>query len=117
MIEEYYRFLAAVDVYPYIKHADEFDEAIQDQYNEMYAKIRDALTLGGKNKVVNEIIDIIIRNSKRNVSDLNKKIVNLFKMEEEFKNSIMGQKTINRMPVTMTAIPMNCLSVKDSSKK
>jgi len=94
LLNEYYQFLACTDVRPFVPFAEdgechEFDETVQDEYMERFKKIRDDTKLGVKNKTQSEVIDIVIRNSKKNVSDLNKRIVNMFQMDEEFKNSIM----------------------------
>jgi len=80
LLDEYYQFLACVDVKPYIPFSDnnQFNASIKDAYHEKYENIRANVTLGMIDKIQNKILDIVIH------SDMSKKIGDIFKMDKEF---------------------------------
>ncbi len=88
---DYYRFLGCFDVEPYpYQEAPELTEVQQD----LYARTSSVLT---RTDIVNtrkEMIDILKKNSKRNLDDLNQKIASLFHMDEEFKKLVMKQDSV-----------------------
>lgn len=90
MLNEYYKFLSCNEVYPYVKDCSELDEDTRDEYYSKYRKIFDGITNGERTRTYKEVSDIVVRNAKQNLSELNKKIASLFKMDEEFKRTIMG---------------------------
>lgn len=108
LLEEYYRFIGCFDIDPYVKgHSDIdimynsddekfFEPTDEDTYDieekcyGLYVKIRDKITKSEVNSVKKQVIDVIKRNTKRNVDELNKKVVNLFQMDEEFKFMIVN---------------------------
>lgn len=97
LLEEYYKFIGCFDVNP--KSKDKSDGYIlQDQDNEdfevsekcwqTYNRVRDNLKKVEINSLKKEVLDIIKRNSSKNIDEMNKKIVELFQMDENFKNII-----------------------------
>lgn len=104
-LEEYYKFIGCFDVDPYVKghfdneilfssdddefYTDSRETSIQDELYPMYKKIRDKTTKCDINSTKREVLDLIKRNTQKNVTDLNNKVVELFRMDEDFKNEIM----------------------------
>lgn len=112
-IKEYYNFLACLDVDPYVKdhndnqilynpeddqyyeeveYGDEEHHSIADDYLALYKKTKDNLLVKQREKTRNELLDLIKRNSKKNVSELNKIIVSLINVDTEFKETLMAKK-------------------------
>ena len=94
LLGNYYNFLSCNDLYPYVQEIndeDELDFDDKDKFYSKYIKIYDAITNAEKNKTQKEVLDIIVRNSKQNIADLNKKIIALFKMDEDFKKVIIEE--------------------------
>lgn len=106
LIFEYYKFLAYFCIEPYVKGRpnneilvnesdDRFflkdnDYSIEEQYMPYYINIRDKqISRSDVNNVKKEMIDIIKRNTKKNISELNMKITQLFKMDDGFKQSVL----------------------------
>lgn len=55
----------------------------------MYCKTRDKTTKYEVNAVKKQVIDIIKKNSNNNIRELNRKIIDIFEMDEQFKLSIL----------------------------
>lgn len=110
LLKEYYTFLACVDVDPYVK--DRYDNQILytsdddryfeepdphesrgfeivDEYTKLYKELKENLTMRQRGSVKKDLLDMIKRNSKKNVTELNKAVMSLFKVDEEFKQTLM----------------------------
>jgi hypothetical protein len=108
-LAEYYKFLGCFEIEPYVvgrndseikynmdderrdpylEFTDE-NRAIPILYSKMYSEIRDKTLVSQLKRIKIDIIDIIKKNSKRNLDELNKKMFSLFNMDEEFKQSIL----------------------------
>jgi hypothetical protein len=107
---EYYKFLGCFEIEPYVvgrndseikynmedERCDSYLEftdentAIPILYSKMYSEIRDKTLVSQLNRIKNDIIDIVKKNSKKNLDELNKKVFSLFNMDEEFKQSILS---------------------------
>lgn len=108
-LHEYYKFIGCFDIDPYVKgkndseiiynqddeRYDPFKEYTDEntelpiRYANIYNKIRDETMKSQLNKIKKEVVDIIKKNSKKNIDDLNKKMVALFNMDEDFKKIIL----------------------------
>lgn len=66
------------------------DRSKSEKYYDLYVKTRDETKRGFINSINKQVIDIIKKNSQRNVNELNKKVTSLFHMEEEFKNKLLA---------------------------
>ena len=118
-LEQYYKFIACFDITPYatdktnnqiLYNADDdkyhikvdpsnFDEySLQDFWMSKYKKIKDTITMQEHNKVTRNVKDIIKRNSRNNVVELNKKMMELFQMDESFKKTIISEITLSITP-------------------
>ena len=107
---EFYKFLGCFDIDPYVKnrnnneilynendsryheHVDDSNIemfSIQDKYYKFYDKTCKEITKGEVNEIKKQVINIIRRNSIRNIDEMNKKVLELFSMDRNFKNTIM----------------------------
>lgn len=99
LLQEYYKFIGFFDVAPYIRdkhdgeilnnHLETYD--IEEKYYPMYIKIRDKSTKSEINFIKRSVIDIIKRNTSRNINELNTRVFNLFQMDETFKKTFLIQ--------------------------
>ena len=87
----YYHFLSCNELKPYIHNINDelIDNELKDIFYNKYSKIYDGITNAEKNRTHKEILDIVLRNAKQNIGELNKKIAALFKMDEDFKQLIL----------------------------
>ncbi len=98
-LTSYYKFLACFDIEPYAK--DRCDEdifegagegashAVSDELTELYRSTAAALVSSEQAAMRKEVIGVFKRNGKRNIDDLNRKLAQLFKMDEEFRTRVM----------------------------
>jgi hypothetical protein len=103
---EYYKFLAWFNIEPYIykknnnkilfnNNDSEFDKyiddfSIYDEYYDIYRKIISKINKTEQNKVKKGIENIIKKNTKSFIIELNKNILESFKNDEEFKNEFIN---------------------------
>lgn len=103
LLIEYYKFIGCFDIEPYSKirsdpeilydeDSDDESKDISDKYNSLYIKTRDDTKKSYINNTKKQVIEIIKKNSQRNITELNKKVTGLFHMEEEFKNKLLSDK-------------------------
>lgn len=106
-LDSYYRFIACFESEPFVKsHNDneimfskEDDRAFQDchsfdiseEFTHLYNKLKSSITITESAKINQDVISIFKKNSKRNIALLNKHILDMFHMDEEFKNAILIQ--------------------------
>lgn len=107
LLYEYYKFIGCFDIDPYVKEKnnnqilynedhekfrqpipsnDINSHTIQDEYLPYYNSIRDKTTKSEITRSKKDVLEIIKRNTKKNIDELNKKLVSLINMDEEFKN-------------------------------
>lgn len=107
-IKQYYRFLACFGIFPYVhdrsdrevlyyfKIGEGEDELLEDrsdvtnEYLNVYAKQRKSVTETDKKRMAAQVIDILKKNTTKNTGELNKKIVALCNMQEDFKHFLSG---------------------------
>lgn len=108
---QYYKFLACFELAPYMESSNDYeiihnydDDAyhtpvckadthcftIQDMWMPKYMQIRQTLTLYEANRMSRQVKDILLRNTKSNVKELNKKFMEVFQADEAFKQSALG---------------------------
>ena len=96
LIETYYKFIGCFDVEPvskdksdgFLLHGDndnKFD--LSEKFWDIYNKI--SMTRGEVNKIRKEVLDIIKRNTNRNIEEINKRIMELIHVNEEFKSDVL----------------------------
>jgi hypothetical protein len=100
LLIEYYKFIGCFDIDPDSKNRSDsvilYDEVdheetkeISDRYHALYIKTRDDTKKSDINTTKRQVIDILKKNSEKNICELNKKVASLFHMEEEFKNKLI----------------------------
>jgi hypothetical protein len=109
-LTDYYKFIGCFDIDPFVKgdindteilynmDDDRYDcyaeytdanRKLVYEFRDKYIKIRDSTTKCFANETKKEVVNIIKNISKKNVDELNKKVINLFNMDEEFKKLIL----------------------------
>jgi len=107
---QYYLFLASFDVHPYVegKHDNkilynrddpEFDQTpeesdfeehrIVDEYMHLYNQTKADMTMAQKRKVQAEVSDILKSNTRHNIAELDKDIIGIINIDNEFKNKLL----------------------------
>jgi hypothetical protein len=104
-LAEYYHFLACFNLMPYVNNrtnsriltdesvSDDRDFTISDAMLQLYHDKLSKLTVIQRSRVHKDVYDIIKRNSKHNLDDLNKKVSELFDMDEEFRVLLTNKKS------------------------
>lgn len=105
LIEDYYRFIGCFDILPYVKgkcdnevlyRADDpryharGDYDIEEHWYPCYKRIKAVLMMSEVKNVKKEVADIVKKNTKANVIELNRKMMEVIQMDEEFKNDILN---------------------------
>ena len=102
LLVEYYKFLGSFEIEPFCK--DRTDSAIlniddeyskysydfSEDYYSFYKKAMDQLSKSEINKLKKTVLDIVKRNSKQNIGDLNKSVIGLIEMDVDFRNNLLG---------------------------
>lgn len=98
-LEEYYRFLASLDLIPFVVghydglilgNSDNVESSIEDTWYPRYQTIKDNLKMTDIKTMKFKISDIIKRNTKCNLLDLNKTLMELIKVDDPFKNEVLN---------------------------
>jgi hypothetical protein len=110
LLIEYYRFLACVDVSPYVKdtpnnkilYTNDDDEywhdprpgapeawSLSDEYHGLYNRTHEELTVRQREKLKHDLHELLRRNSKRNTMELNKVIMSLVNIDTDFKREVL----------------------------
>lgn len=98
-IERHFKFIGCFELEPFIKGKDDCDilgeehgdfgkYTIEDKYIPIYNNIVDNMKRYEINKMKKNILDILKSNTKKNIKELNKKIVELMNIDEEFKKTL-----------------------------
>lgn len=99
-IEEYYKFLACFGVWPFahcrsngeILSGEEdacFD--LSDTWYNVYNRVKDRITMTECNRIRKQVREIVKRNTKSNIMDLNKMIMDMLHVDQDFKNTIIDK--------------------------
>ena len=93
LLEEYYKFIGALDVPACVTEMDVSDlpNICIDTYWSLYITTRDNLKRSDINHIKKEVTDILKRNTIKNVEEMNKKVLELFHIDECFKKDIMKE--------------------------
>lgn len=90
-LKEYYEFLECFDIDPRLTTSPEdwVQELSDDDIGRLYTKVKDELRASKLKEVRKTVYDVIKTNCTASVMELNKKIVDLIKMDEMFKNKLL----------------------------
>lgn len=100
LLIEYYKFVGCFDVEPFVKNKENEDIlgrpcreddvfSISDEYYQIYLKTRDNIKKSEINAVKKTVLEIIRKNSDRNITELNKRVFEMFNVDEGFKNNVV----------------------------
>lgn len=106
LLSEYYTFLSGVDVEPHVKDTcnnkilytsdtddrywiDSDEYGISEEHMAMYAKVKAKMTDKERNKWKKQLSDLLKQNTKRNINDLNKMIIQLINIDSDFKKDML----------------------------
>lgn len=102
LLEEYYKFIGCFSVFPYIKgktnqlivngYNDDNKYSLEEEYMALYTTVTGRLTKQEMKQTCKDVVDIIKGNTKRNIDDLNRKVINLIHMDESFKEELFNMK-------------------------
>lgn len=102
-LEEYYKFLSCFSIEPYVANKtnaqilglettdEEYD--IQDKWMNIFKDLQKQISVYDCNKVRKEVANIAKINTKKSIVDLNKKMMEVFNMDEEFKQMVIAKIT------------------------
>jgi hypothetical protein len=99
LLDEYYRFIAAFDLPPFCKDREDYmidinlgekEYTISDEFNLRYTTIKKDLKGVQRNQIRKTVLDIIKRNSAKNIKNLNNNIYELFCQDSVFKEFVNG---------------------------
>ena len=105
----YYRFISVFDIEPYVYHKHDYEimdsiesvasesdnkdtveaNRIVDACRKRYILARDGVTPSVKKALQKEVFDIVRTNSNSNIRALNRRIMDIIKVDDEFKQRIM----------------------------
>lgn len=100
-LEKYYKFIGCFDVEPDIKHKSDryilsneiVDNSgpgdLSEKYMKLYKATYDKITRRESKDEAKKIVDIISHNTIHSIKDMNKTVITLFNMDEEFKKLIV----------------------------
>ena len=99
-LEEYYKFLVCFDLNPLCKNmtdADILDDDVfenhttilQDLYYKVYKHIHENIKLSEANKLRKQVYDIIKKNNRSNMIELNQKMMDLLQVDKGFKDVVL----------------------------
>jgi len=109
-LTQYYLFLASFDVMPYVdgkydnrviynRGDPEYDVApescdfeahrIVDQYLHLYNETKSNMTIAQRRKIQSEVSNIIKSNTRNNITELDKDILGIMNIDNEFKNKLL----------------------------
>ena len=110
LIEDYYKFIACFDIIPYVKNKNNNEilypsddprhhstsntcpedlYTIEEQWYPCYKRIKGALMMTEVKHVKREVADIVKKNTKANIIELNKRMMEVIQVDEEFKNTVL----------------------------
>ena len=99
LLIEYYKFIGSFDVVSCIKDMNDSEILnyedmsenfeIHDKYDKLFKNTRDNLKRSDINRVKKEVVEILKRNSIKNIEEMNKRVLDLFQVDEGFKSKIV----------------------------
>jgi len=109
-LESYYRFISTFNIEPYVKGKqdaqilyDENDEnydqgasrgdieahRLVDEYMALYMKAKNELSDTQRRATIKEVLEILKSNTKTNIRELNKRIMDIIRIDDDFRNIII----------------------------
>lgn len=100
-LKDYYQFIACFDIKPYAvekimqdsEHEENMRREICENLTDLYEKTDGSLTKTYLKDVRKQMLDIMKSNTSSNVSDLDRAIISIVNVQEDFKQILMEQAT------------------------
>lgn len=104
-LEEYYHFISCFDIWPFVKgrtdqeimgqECADGDEvySMEEEYMPVYKGVKNRVLQKEVRNVKKEVQTIIKRNSKASILDLNKKMMEMIQMDDDFKKDVISKIT------------------------
>jgi hypothetical protein len=90
-LQDYYKFLVCFNLDPCVKDIKYIGDDKTDMIYKMYKELKNELKKTEETKTRRAVTCIIRRNCKANIIELNKKIMDLIQVDENFKNHVLDQ--------------------------
>lgn len=101
LLRLYYSFIDSFGLSPYVDASKTDDEFFEDgcsssceigsRFHALYIKEKLAMRDGDRERYFKSVKDIVVRNSQHNVLDLNKRLLNLVKLDDDFRQLIIDK--------------------------
>lgn len=88
---DYYKFIVCFDLEPSLKHIVYSDNPKTESAYKLYKNTKNEWCKNENCKVRNSVTDIITKNCKASIIDLNKTIMELIQVDETFKQHVLNQ--------------------------
>lgn len=110
LIDEYFKFIGCFDIYPFFweksnneilykeddpryshkpSPTDYEAYSISEEYGKRYLKTKETRARSDSTSIRKTVFDIIKNNSVKNIKELNKRVLSLFQMDEQFKELLL----------------------------
>jgi len=101
-LEEYYKFIASFDMEPFVKGCRDGillensskSYSLEERFHPMYTKIKDEIRHTYVTSTKRRVLQLIKKNNKANILELNRQLMDLIRVDEVFKNEILNQISI-----------------------
>lgn len=102
-LEEYYKFISCFSIDPYVANKtnaeilglkrENYEYDIQEKWMKVFNDLQKQISIYECNKMRKEVATIAKINTKKNIVDLNKRMMEVFNMDEEFKQMVIAKIT------------------------
>jgi hypothetical protein len=93
-LKDYYKFLACFELEAYALVADDDDigePGASTEFGGLFEKVRDNMLMKECREISKAILTMAVNNNKNSISELNKKMMEIMHMDEEFKEIVMDK--------------------------
>jgi len=102
-LSEYYKFLICFELCPLCKdqtdgdilNEDDDSESLQDMYYKLFKDIQENMKLSEATRLRKHVYDIIKKNNRSNMVELNQKMMDLLQVDKEFKTIVLEKLRIS----------------------
>lgn len=99
-LEEYYLFISCFNLSPLVKDASDDDildngkirsYELSEKFYEVFNKVKNRLTISQMNKIKSDVWSIVKRSTKKNIEDLNAKLMDLMRIDPDFQHVVVDK--------------------------
>lgn len=97
-LKEYYTFISCFNLVPLVKDTSDDDimnngkmrsYSMSEKYMDIFCKVKNNLTISQMNKTKADVWSIVKRSTKKNIEDLNTKLMDLMRIDPDFKQVVV----------------------------